>query len=396
MKNIKLVLFVALSTLSFVLNAQKVLQYSKAGTVTIDCYQGGFLPTAECKTCALSGDKEYHNGLIIKRGSTVVARVNGRYNWKIASDQIVFYWWTQNSSELNSYTVRVSETGYLKINDIVAAVQGCQASGSSGGGAVTSVNGQTGAVTIAIPPTANLGYNNSTHIITNSGGTSATLPLATSVVDGLMPLADKQKSDLITVTSAVNLNNLLLGNTAITGATKTKITYDSKGLVTAGADATAADILNVASGTIAATNVQAAINELNAEKLNIADTALYNSKALTTAQLAYKLNATDTALYNSKALTLAQLAYKQDKVTYQNATVQSAAAGVATTINFTGGITSTLAGSTLTVNVPAVANLAYYVDDAEAAAAGIALNGEYLVNTGNPYGLSKGVRKARQ
>jgi hypothetical protein len=32
------------------------------------------------------------------------------------------------------------------------------------------------------------------------------------------------------------------GNTAITGATKTKITYDSKGLVTSGADATTADI----------------------------------------------------------------------------------------------------------------------------------------------------------
>jgi hypothetical protein len=31
-------------------------------------------------------------------------------------------------------------------------------------------------------------------------------------------------------------------NTAITGATKTKITYDAKGLVTAGADATAADV----------------------------------------------------------------------------------------------------------------------------------------------------------
>lgn len=31
-------------------------------------------------------------------------------------------------------------------------------------------------------------------------------------------------------------------NGAITGATKTKVTYDSKGLVTAGADATTADI----------------------------------------------------------------------------------------------------------------------------------------------------------
>lgn len=34
----------------------------------------------------------------------------------------------------------------------------------------------------------------------------------------------------------------VIGNTAITGATKTKVTYDSKGLVTAGADATTADI----------------------------------------------------------------------------------------------------------------------------------------------------------
>jgi len=38
------------------------------------------------------------------------------------------------------------------------------------------------------------------------------------------------------------LNAKVTGNTAITGATKTKITYDSKGLVTSGADATTADI----------------------------------------------------------------------------------------------------------------------------------------------------------
>ena len=38
------------------------------------------------------------------------------------------------------------------------------------------------------------------------------------------------------------LNAKVTSNTAITGATKTKVTYDSKGLVTAGADATTADI----------------------------------------------------------------------------------------------------------------------------------------------------------
>jgi hypothetical protein len=38
------------------------------------------------------------------------------------------------------------------------------------------------------------------------------------------------------------VQNVMLENSAITGATKTKITYDAKGLVTAGADATTADI----------------------------------------------------------------------------------------------------------------------------------------------------------
>jgi hypothetical protein len=49
-----------------------------------------------------------------------------------------------------------------------------------------------------------------------------------------------------TLTSQADLNTALLakvtGNASITGATKTKITYDSKGLVTSGADATTADI----------------------------------------------------------------------------------------------------------------------------------------------------------
>lgn len=46
------------------------------------------------------------------------------------------------------------------------------------------------------------------------------------------------------VTSAIQtqINTKLAANSAITGATKTKITYDANGLVTAGADATTADI----------------------------------------------------------------------------------------------------------------------------------------------------------
>jgi hypothetical protein len=46
----------------------------------------------------------------------------------------------------------------------------------------------------------------------------------------------------ISTATQTALNAKVTGNTAITGATKTKITYDSKGLVTSGADATTADI----------------------------------------------------------------------------------------------------------------------------------------------------------
>ena len=45
--------------------------------------------------------------------------------------------------------------------------------------------------------------------------------------------------------------DMTVANTAITGATKTKITYDTKGLVTVGADATAADVGAEASGAVA-------------------------------------------------------------------------------------------------------------------------------------------------
>ncbi len=50
------------------------------------------------------------------------------------------------------------------------------------------------------------------------------------------------KSDGTKISSAVAGKDYVLPNSAIAGGTKTKITYDSKGLVTAGADATTADI----------------------------------------------------------------------------------------------------------------------------------------------------------
>jgi hypothetical protein len=53
---------------------------------------------------------------------------------------------------------------------------------------------------------------------------------------------DKDYTGIADITDIPDVSNLVVKNTAITGATKTKITYDAKGLVTSGADATTADI----------------------------------------------------------------------------------------------------------------------------------------------------------
>lgn len=113
---------------------------------------------------------------------------------------------------------------------------------------VQSVNGSTGAVTVQ--PTLVSGTNiktvNSTSLL-GSGDISVTASAAWGGITG-------------TLSSQTDLQSALDGkvdeNTAITGATKTKITYDSKGLVTAGADLAAGDLptgidaAKIADGTV--------------------------------------------------------------------------------------------------------------------------------------------------
>ena len=57
-----------------------------------------------------------------------------------------------------------------------------------------------------------------------------------------LPTASATNRGALSSADWTTFNGKVASNTAITGATKTKITYDAKGLVTAGADATTADI----------------------------------------------------------------------------------------------------------------------------------------------------------
>lgn len=166
--------------------------------------------------------------------------------------------------------VSVAETG----GKTVVTIPG------GGGGAVDSVNGLTGVVVLDTDDIAE-GTNkyNVTHTGEVTGSTTLTVDktaitgktLATAVGTDYVLISDTSDSgnlkkalasDLAgaasvawggitgTLASQTDLQTALDGkvdeNVAITGATKTKITYDAKGLVTAGADATTADIADSA------------------------------------------------------------------------------------------------------------------------------------------------------
>jgi hypothetical protein len=91
-------------------------------------------------------------------------------------------------------------------------------------------------------------YNGSTwEMVGGSGsGGGGSLSTLTDVDLGLLANGDLIKYNVSTSKWENFAPSFVAGNAAITGATKTKITYDSKGLVTAGADATTADIADSA------------------------------------------------------------------------------------------------------------------------------------------------------
>jgi len=106
-----------------------------------------------------------------------------------------------------------------------------QYSGGSGSG-VSSLEGLTGALQLVAGSGISISDNGTDTItITNTGGGGGGTTWG-SITGTLSSQTDLQTA----------LDGKVDENSAITGATKTKITYDSKGLVTAGADLDASDI----------------------------------------------------------------------------------------------------------------------------------------------------------
>lgn len=96
----------------------------------------------------------------------------------------------------------------------------------------------------------------------------------------------------VTSNIQTQLNNKVTGNTAITGATHTKITYDSKGLVTAGSDITLSDVTDITATATevnylsgATSNIQTQLNN----KANSSQLADYQPLITTTNKLSADL-----------------------------------------------------------------------------------------------------------
>lgn len=82
-------------------------------------------------------------------------------------------------------------------------------------------------------------------VTVSSSGTVMTVDnglAATKIANGSVSNTEFQYLDGVTSAIQTQIDNKVTKNSSITGATKTKITYDTKGLVTAGADATTDDI----------------------------------------------------------------------------------------------------------------------------------------------------------
>ena len=106
----------------------------------------------------------------------------------------------------------------------------------------------------------------------------------------------------VTDFDVINLDDrYTLKNNAITGATKTKITYDSKGLITAGADATTSDISEAAN--LYYTNTRAR-NSISVSSVGNSGLAVYDASTGVIAVPNYGIgnSATATALQNARTI----------------------------------------------------------------------------------------------
>lgn len=155
----------------------------------------------------------------------------------------------RSTSTASPTTLENAELAYSEQSSKLFIGEG---TGGSGGSAtsIVAIGGAGAFVTLATDQTDISGDKTFTGAV-NVGAATATTA------------ATSDDSTKVATTAYVQAQGYLVANTAITGATKAKITYDADGLVTAGADLTATDIPTLTASKISDFHTRVQTNRLD-------------------------------------------------------------------------------------------------------------------------------------
>ena len=236
--------------------------------------------------------------------------------------------------------------------------------------------------------------------LTKTGGLKATVAEASTSAKGIIEIATDIEAITGTATDLAvtpkQLATKVTGNTAITGATKTKITYDSKGLVTAGADLEATDIPDLTLSKI--TDVTATASEVNVldgitattTELNYTDGVTSNIQTQLDSKLAKKPDGTNDLIDSGNKITttylpdvvLGQLVYGG---TVTGAGVASLSPNAKTKLG-TSSASITLTNDTTAITGYVANEGIYYIASSDGSFASLGLKtGDWLLSTGSAW-----------
>lgn len=262
---------------------KKSIPLSGFGAAAKNVSMGGFKLTnlSDPTNNQDAATKKYVDDKLAAGGILPVLSFDNMYNLSIKGSNIVSLSDLNQSLSLEGTVLSISGPRQSKV-DLSGLVGSGGGTGGGGGGtgtvksvAVVSANGLTGSVlNPSTTPSITLGTSIAAPVLkgangaieaattTGTGGTvvlndGPTLknPIISGVITGNLNGTATNVTGVVDIanggtggkTAAESVKNLglegvIIGNAPIAGSTKTKITYDSKGLVTKGEDATTADI----------------------------------------------------------------------------------------------------------------------------------------------------------